>query len=247
MRPFLYIISAVFMVNSVILVGRKSFTLGLAIMISIAVVSFLLAKYFDIWFSLTQSGVGMYLRWFVTLAVVVFVFLASFVLSFAHSTTNYTEEAIIVLGCGLNSDGTPSNTLKNRLDGGIDYYNKNPSSVIVVSGAVSRFNNITEGASMKRYLVENGIPEDKILVDEQATNTRENFEYSLKLLENHGVNTDKVVFVTNSFHILRARYYAMQSGFNNIEVLSVKTDRAVFLPAVIREVCAVAAQMFFKY
>ena len=247
MQTFLYIISAVFMVNSVILVGRRSFTLGLAIMIAIALVSFLLARFFDIWFTLTQSGVGMYLRWFATLAVVVFVFLASFVLSFAHSTTDYTEDAMIVLGCGLNSDGTPSNTLKNRLDGSIDYHGKNPDSIIVVTGAVSRFNNITEGSAMKKYLVENGVPESKILVDEQATNTKENFEYSLKLLENAGVDTDKVVFVTNSFHIFRARNYAIQSGFDNIDVLSVKTDRAVFLPAVIREVCAVAAQMFFKY
>ena len=35
MQTFLYIISAVFMFNSVILVGRKSFTLGLAIMVAI--------------------------------------------------------------------------------------------------------------------------------------------------------------------------------------------------------------------
>ena len=41
--------------------------------------------------------------------------------------------------------------------------------------------------------------------------------------------------------------YALQAGFANIKVLSVKTDRAVFLPAVIREVCAVAMQMFFKF
>ena len=247
MRTFLYIISAVFMINSVILVGRRSFTLGLAIMVTIAVVSFLLAKYFDIWFALTQSGVGLYLRWFVTFGIMVFVFLASFVLSFAHSTTDYTEDAIIVLGCGLNSDGTPSHTLQNRLDGCIDYHKNNPDSYIVVTGAVSRFGNMTEGAAMKKYLVDNGITENKILVDEKATNTKENFEYSLQLLDAVGVNSENVVFVTNSFHIFRARNYALQAGFKDINVLSVKTDRAVFLPAVIREVCAVAMQMFFKY
>ena len=100
---------------------------------------------------------------------------------------------------------------------------------------------------MKKYLVDNGIKADKILVDEKATNTKENFEYSLQLLNGKGVDTYKVVFVTNSFHIFRARYYALQSGFDNIAVLSVKTDWAVFLPAVIREVCAVAMQMFFKF
>ena len=247
MQTFLYIISAVFMVNSVILVGRRSFTLGLAIMVAIATVSFLLAKYFDIWDALTQKGVGLYFKYFAVLCITAFVFLASFVLSFAHSTTDYTEEAIIVLGCGLNSDGTPSHTLQNRLDGCIEYHAKNPDSYIVVTGAVSRFGNMTEGASMKKYLVDNGIKADKILVDEKATNTKENFEYSLQLLNGKGVDTDKVVFVTNSFHIFRARNYALQAGFSNIDVLSVKTDWAVFLPAVIREVCAVAMQMFFKF
>ena len=247
MQTFLYIISAVFMFNSVILVGRKSFTLGLAIMVAIAVVSFLLARYFSVWMALTQSGVGLYLRWFVTLCIVVFVFLASFVLSFAHSTTDHSEDAIIVLGCGLNSDGTPSHTLQNRLDGCIEYHKHNPDSYIVVTGAVSRFGNMTEGASMKKYLVDNGIAENRILVDEKATNTKENFKYSLQLLNSVGVDNKNVVFVTNSFHIFRARNYAMQAGFENINVLSVKTDRAVFLPAVIREVCAVAMQMFFKF
>ncbi len=247
MQTFLYIVSAVFMANSMVLVGRRSFTLGLAIMFAIATVSFLLARYFDIWNSLTQSGLGMYFKYFTVLCITAFVFLASFVLSFAHSTTDYTEDAIIVLGCGLNSDGTPSYTLQNRLNGCIDYHRQNPDSYIIVTGAVSRFGNMTEGAAMKKYLVDNGVDKNKILVDEKATNTKENFEYSLVLLKDSGINADNVVFVTNSFHIFRAKNYALQAGFKNINVLSVKTDRAVFLPAVIREVCAVAMQMFFKF
>ena len=75
----------------------------------------------------------------------------------------------------------------------------------------------------------------------------ENLEYSLELLREKGLGENNIAFVTNSFHIFRATQYASQAGFNNINALSVKTDRAVFLPAVIREVCAVAAQMFFKY
>ena len=85
------------------------------------------------------------------------------------------------------------------------------------------------------------------ICDEKATNTKENFEYSLELLREKDLGENNIAFVTNSFHIFRATQYASQAGFNNINALSVKTDRAVFLPAVIREVCAVAAQMFFKY
>lgn len=247
MRIFLYFVSAVFVVNSIVLTGRKSFTLGLAIMVAIAAVSFILARYFDFWVNITKNGIGMVMKYILLFSLVCFVFLAGYVLSYAHSTVNHKEDAIIVLGCGLNKDGTPSHTLQNRLDGCIDYHSKNPGCIIVVTGAVSRFGNFTEASSMKKYLVENGVPADNILTEEKATNTKENFEYSLELLHKKDLSENNIAFITNSFHIFRATNYASQAGFNDINALSVKTDRAVFLPAVIREVCAVAAQMFFKY
>ncbi len=247
MRTFLYIVSAVFMINAIILVGRRSFTLGLAMMFGIAIAAFVVARYFDFWRGITQSGIGMYLKYIVIFGLVCFMFLAAYVLSFARTTVNYSEDAIIVLGCGLNSDGTPSHTLVNRLDGCVEYCSKNPDCYVVVTGAVSRFGNMTEGAAMKKYLVEKGISEYRILIDEKATNTKENFEYSLLLLKNVGLGNENICFVTNSFHIFRGSQYAKWAGFENIKALSVKTYRAVFLPAVIREVCAVAAQMFFKY
>lgn len=247
MRTFLYIISAVFMVNSIILVGRRSFTLGLAMLFGISLISFVIARYFDFWYEITKSGIGMYLKHIVMFGLVCFMFLAAYVLSFAKTTVTYKEDAIIVLGCGLNSDGTPSHTLEDRLDGCIEYCENNPDCYVVVTGAVSRFGNMTEGVAMKKYLTDRGIAPDRILTDEKATNTKENFEYSLKLLESVGTDTDNIAFTTNSFHIFRGSQYANLAGFENITALSVKTDRAVFLPAVIREVCAVAAQMFFKY
>ncbi|MBR4036797.1 MAG: YdcF family protein [Oscillospiraceae bacterium] len=247
MRTFLYIISAVFTLNTIILIGRRSFTLGLAIMVGLSVTAFFTARYFDFIYRLTQDGPGLYFRFFILFGIACFIFLAAYVLSFARTTVTYNEDAIIVLGCGLNSDGTPSHTLVNRLDGCVKYHSKNPDSYIVVTGGLSRFGNQTEGMSMKKYLTDKGVSADKILVDEKATNTKENFEYSLQLLETAGIGKDNIAFVTNSFHIFRGGQYAKQAGFEKITALSVKTDRAVFMPAVIREVCAVAAQMFFKY
>lgn len=247
MRTFLYIISVIFMGNAIVLVGRRSFTLGLAMMFGVSIVAFVVARYFDFWRDITGNGIGMYLKYIVLFGLVCFMFLSAYVLSFARTTVSYKEDAIIVLGCGLNSDGTPSHTLENRLDGCVEYCRQNPDCFIVVTGAVSRFGNMTEGAAMKKYLVDKGIDADHILVDEKATNTKENFEYSLQLLENVGLGEKNICFVTNSFHIFRGSQYAKLAGFENIKALSVKTDRAVFLPAVIREVCAVAAQMYFKY
>lgn len=247
MRTFLYILSALFLLDSIVLIGRKSFTLGLVIMIAISVAFFLLGRYLELWQTLTASGIGMYIKYIILLGIFCYLTLAGYVLSYARTTVTYKENAIIVLGCGLNSDGSPSHTLKARLDGCIDYYSKNPLCYVVVSGGMDRFNNMTEGSAMRKYLIDNGIPADRILTDEKAENTKENFEYAIQLLTDAGIQTDRICFVTNSFHIFRSTNYARLAGFEQIKALSVTTDRAVFVPAVLREVCAVAVQIIFKY
>lgn len=247
MRTFLYILSFLFLMNSLVLTARKSFTLGLAIMLLLTAGFFVVGRWWDFWLSVTASGIGFLLKCIVILGVFRFLFLTGYVLSFARSTADFSEKAVIVLGCGLESDGTPAPTLKKRLDGCIGYFHLNPDCYIVVSGGYSRFKNCTEGAAMKKYLTENGIPPDRILVDEKASNTRENFRYAFELIEEAGINAENVCYVTNSFHVYRAGVYAKEEGFKNIKAISVKTYAAVFLPAVMREVCGVAVMMFFKY
>ena len=235
------------MVNSIILIGRKSFTLGLAILICISAGRLILGRYLDFWLDITDSGIGFMLKMIFLLGIGCYLMLTAYVLSFAHTTVEYDEKAIIVLGCGLEENGTPAPTLKNRLNGCIDYYSRNPDCYIVVTGGYSRYKNETESAAMKKYLTDKGIPADRILTDEKAVNTRENFSNSMDILERKGIPADKVCYVTNSFHIYRRGVYARQAGFENIKALSVKTDRAVFIPAVLREVCGVAMMMFFGY
>ena len=246
LRIFLYILSFIFLVDSIALTVRKSFTLGLVIMFVLTVSFFALGRWWDFWCDITRNGTGMYIKYIVLAGVFCYLVLTAFVLGNAKTTVSYSEDAIIVLGCGLNSDGTPSPTLKKRLDGCIGYYNKNPDAYIVVTGGYSRFNNYTEGSGMKKYLLEKGIPENKILMDERADSTKENFLYARQLLEDNGCGISDVCYVTNSFHIFRSGKYASEAGFGNIKALSVSTDLTVFIPAVLREVCAVAVQIIFK-
>ena len=235
------------MVNSVVLIFRKSFTLGLAILICISVFRFVLGRYLDFWLAITQSGIGFIIKILFLMGVGFYLSLCIYVLSFAHNSAEYDENAIIVLGCGLEEDGTPAPTLKNRLDGCLKYFDKNPDCYVVVTGGYSRFNNITEASAMKKYLTEKGVPADRILTDEGATNTKENFQNSVKLLKEKGIPTDNICYVTNSFHIYRRGVYADMCGFEKITAISVKTDAAVFIPAVLREVCGVLRMKVFGY
>ncbi len=247
MRNILYFISFIFLVNSLILVGRKSFTLGLAIMFCISAGLFALAKWMDLWLMITSGGVGYFLRCVIIAGVCMYLLLTGYVLSFAHSTVDYSENVIIVLGCGLNSDGTPGPTLTKRLDGCVTYLKNNPDCYVAVSGGYSRFNNMTEGRAMKKYLTEKGVNETKILVDEKATNTRENFKNIYDLLKSENISAHNICYVTNSFHVYRAGVYARREGFSNVKAVSTDTDYAIFIPAVLREVIGVAMMMIFNY
>lgn len=99
---------------------------------------------------------------------------------------------------------------------------------------------------MSEYLVGVGIPQNKILQENRSQSTKENYLFSKKLLVDNNINHDKIVFVTNFFHLYRARSYAEYSGFENAVGIGTKTDPFVFIPAVLREVLGVIDMWLFK-
>ncbi len=56
---------------------------------------------------------------------------------------------------------------------------------------------------MARYLMEHGVPEDAILIENRSRTTFENLTFSKRILEEEGLGK-RVFVVTNSFHALRA-------------------------------------------
>ena len=244
MQVIFYIFSSIFFINSIFLAHRGSFTI---VMYLGLVVFGVLAHFYEFLAEITQSGLGWALKFFFFAGLAFYMFMICFVLAYARSTVNYQEKAIIVLGCGLNEDGSPGETLQNRLDACINYANKNPNATIVVSGGYSKRGYDTEGSAMKDYLVSHGISEEMIICENKASNTAENFSLSKQLLEERDIKIENIAFVTNSFHVYRALKYAEKAGFTNIKSLSCKTDVIMFLPSVLREVIGVLAMDILDY
>ena len=73
--------------------------------------------------------------------------------------TTFKEEydCIIVLGAGVRKDGSPSSMLKDRLDKGIELYNKGVAPKIIMSGdhGQRRYDEVN---TMKKYAIEQGVP-----------------------------------------------------------------------------------------
>ena len=138
-----------------------------------------------------------------------------------RDTVDYQEDALIVLGAAVHGE-TVSLPLKFRLDCAIEYAEKNPDAVIVVSGGQGNQEDITEALAMERYLIQNGVT-NLIVKEERATSTYENFLYSKKILEKLFGEEYRVAFVTNDFHIYRSEQMSDQVEFPTVTHLHGKT------------------------
>ncbi len=119
-------------------------------------------------------------------------------------------DAIIVLGAGLRDGLYPSQTLKYRLDKGAELYELKEVS-IVVSGGQGPDEKVSEASVMKEYLVEKGIPEEDIYLEDKSTSTEENFEFSKLILDEMFIEDYEIVFTSNDFHIARSEKYMVDS------------------------------------
>ncbi len=162
-----------------------------------------------------------------------------------NDTVTYNEDAIIVLGSGIRGEMLTVG-LKNRLDSAIAYYEKNEDVLIVVSGGQGPQEDITEALAMERYLLSRGIPQEKIIKEEKATSTFENFTYSKEILDEKFDDNYEVCFVSNEYHIYRASSLAKIAGFESTTHTHSNTVWYTVIPSTLRECMAVVKMWIFK-
>ncbi|MBQ5969407.1 MAG: YdcF family protein [Clostridia bacterium] len=128
-----------------------------------------------------------------------------------RDNATYREDAVLVLGCGIDGERV-TGSLARRLDAAIAYHAQNPDAVIVVSGGQGAQESITEAEAAARYLTERGVPADKIIKEEQATSTVENFKYTAVPLNERFPDGYSLAVITSRFHVFRAVRIAKKQG-----------------------------------
>lgn len=113
---------------------------------------------------------------------------------------NKKNHTIVTLGYALANDGTMRPTLIERLNQTLDMANANPEATIIVSGGVPK-QGVTEGHLMKNWLIEKGIAESRIYIDDQAKDTVGNAFYSSDIMKKLG--TEYVTLISSASHIRR--------------------------------------------
>lgn len=115
--------------------------------------------------------------------------------------TDGPRTAIVVLGLGLNGDGSMAAELVQRLRSAVAAAELSPDSPIIVTGGNPQ-NGITEAEAMRRWLIDNGIETDRIHAESTANSTVQNAQRATALAAEIGA--ESIVLATTPSHLRRA-------------------------------------------
>jgi uncharacterized SAM-binding protein YcdF (DUF218 family) len=156
------------------------------------------------------------------LLLVVAVVLGEFVPALAQAAPatapkDFSKPAIVVLGYGLQPDGSMRMILRRRVLTGLAVAQFFPQSPIIVTGGNPQ-NGKTEASQMHRMLTMLGFPDSRIIVEDKANSTVQNAQFSVPLAKQAG--TSGIILVTSTTHQDRADGDFVDAGANLLATVS---------------------------
>lgn len=118
---------------------------------------------------------------------------------------------VIVLGCQVFPDGHPSLILRGRIQAAYDYLTTHPDAVCIASGGQNGSEPISEALCIRNTLVDMGIDEGRILVEDDSRSTEENLRFSAALVRERGLPATAAI-ASDNFHQLRGEIWAERNG-----------------------------------
>ena len=173
---------------------------------------------------------------------VISLLLIVFAIGIAISIWNYGKvdekapaDVAIVLGAAI-SDGEVSPVYRERINHAITLYEEGTVDFIILTGGFGEGSYKSDSQVAKEYALSQGIPEEKILIEEKSTITEENFEFSKEVMEENDLET--AIIVSDPLHMKRAMLMAKDY---NITALSSPTTTSMYkslktkIPFLLRE------------
>ncbi len=237
-KIILILSGALLLINAAILFVTTNFNLGILVEAGLGAVIFCYGIFLD---KLKGKKI---IHAVVCTGLAVITGFCTFLYAYGNiDNVDYTEKTVIVLGCGLSGDRV-SNTLAKRLDEAVYYQEKNPDAVIIVSGGQGPQEEVSEAFAMKNYLLEKGIDESRIIMEDKSTSTITNLAFSHEIMKEKKLPDDSVVVVSNSYHLYRAVSYAKAEGLKATH-LGADIRLSGFVSSYLREILAVAKMWVF--
>lgn len=175
------------------------------------------------------------LFWIIVVIILIFfVVVESMIVYNSFKQPEKNADYVILLGAKVEGD-KPSKTLKFRIEKASEYLKENKNTKVIVSGGKGDKENISEAVAMQKGLMDLGIEEDRIILEDKSVNTAQNLLYSKEIIKD--LNS-KIVIVTTDFHIMRGRLLAKKQGFTNVSSLSAKSYKPLIVSYYTREFLA---------
>lgn len=159
----------------------------------------------------------------------------------ANHIPKYDKDFIIILGSKIKNDGTLTPLLKARVDKAITFgkkqYEVTKKKIIYIpSGGKGMDEVMAEAMAIRNYLIEQGIKDKQIIIEDKSTSTIENMKFSKKKIDE--INKDaKISFATTNYHVFRSGVIANNQGIE-CEGMGSKTKWYFYTNALIREFIA---------
>lgn len=209
--PFILVFSILLAVSNISLIrheGRRFVNLlGIilaVLMLAGEAVIFIFAEKTSLWLNLF-AAFYLYFECMVIGAII-----ADWIAAKYHPEKN--KDFLIILGCGIQKDGTPSPLLAGRVDRALKFYREQKeligkAPVLIPSGGQGPDEVCPESEAMANYMLEQGIPEEDIIQENRSTSTFENMKFSKEIIDAIDPSA-KVAYATTNYHVFRGGLYA---------------------------------------
>ena len=137
-----------------------------------------------------------------------------------HNSAGLEEiDCILILGCKVQSDGTLSHMLNDRMEVGVDAYfgqvaeGRMPKILVSGDHGTVEYNEVE---AMKQFAIDKDVPSDDIFMDHAGFSTYESVYRAKEIF-----GADKIIIVTQEYHLHRALYIAEALG---VEAYGISAD-----------------------
>ncbi len=143
-------------------------------------------------------------------------------------------DCILILGCGVRADGSPSDMLYDRLSRGVELFELGAAPKLLMTGDHGQ-EGYDEVNTMKAFAVEAGIDSNDIFMDHAGFSTYESMYRAKEIFQ-----AKKVIIVTQRYHLYRAIYIAERLG---LEAYGVASDYRTYSGQTNRDVREILARV----
>lgn len=142
---------------------------------------------------------------------------------YASVDEKQSADTAIILGAGT-ADGEISPVFRERIHHGIWLYQNGYVDTLIFTGGVGEGNIRSDAWVAGQYVIEQGVPEEHILLEEKSTITQENIANAKKIMDENGYRT--AIIVSDPLHMKRAMLMARDYG---IEAYSSPTPTSRYI------------------